>query len=144
MNFDPAIAAREAFARAVSSGTLGEDLESAQEAEDTFSSAAGEDATSAYHALLDIGARRPDAEAFQEFLIYSTWQQAADVTIPRYFQIGADLCDRYLERRTRGQAGPAPRQFAQVTEIRSSYRAGLGLEDEDDHDFDKDTFKGGD
>src|SRR5579883_1083010 len=75
MRFDPAIAAHRAFKSAVESGQLGDDLEAVCDAESTFSSTAGDEARTAYRLLQEIGERHRDATAFQEFLIYITWQQ---------------------------------------------------------------------
>src|SRR2546426_8103888 len=102
MQFDPAIAAQASFTRAQNSGELGPDLEQAREAEAIFSASAGREATAAYYTLLDLGGLPPDATAFQEFLIYITWQQGTEETIPAHFQKRAALCDRYLSRLARG------------------------------------------
>ncbi|HEY3197023.1 MAG TPA: hypothetical protein VGJ57_03325 [Nitrospirales bacterium] len=140
MQFDPAISARLSFKRAQESGELGQDSEKARAAEETFSESAGSDAKAAYRMLLEIGERHPDAIAFQEFLIYSTWQQVTEETIPAHFQRGAELCDRYLGRLT---SGHDETQAAQISDLRQSFRAGLGLGDEEE-DYDEDTLKGGD
>ena len=141
MQFDPAIAAQASFTRAQDSGELGADLAPAREAEEIFSASAGREARDAYFALVALGARHPDAVAFQEFLIYITWQQVTEETIPAHFQRGAELCDRYLSR-------PAPghdaMQADQIRELRKSFRAGLGQDDEDEAEYDEDTLKGGD
>ena len=141
MQFDPAIAARLSFKRAQDLGELGHDLEKASAAEETFSESAGTEAKAAYRTLMEIGERHPDAVAFQEFLIYSTWQQVTEETIPAHFQRGAELCDRYL---TRVASGHDEIQAAQISDLRRSFRAGLGLGDEGDEDYDEDTLKGGD
>ena len=141
MQFDPAIAARLSFKRAQESGELGHDLEKARAAEETFSEGAGDEAKAAYHALQEIGERHPDAVAFQEFLIYSTWQQVTEETIPAHFQRGEKLCDRYLSQL---KSGHDEAQAAQISDLRRSFRAGLGLGDEEDEDYDEDTLKGGD
>jgi hypothetical protein len=141
MQFDPAIAAQASFTRAQNSGELGPDLEQAREAEAIFSASAGHEATAAYYTLLDLGGRHPDAIAFQEFLIYITWQQVTEETIPVHFQKGAALCDRYLSRLARGHDAL---QAEQIRELRRSFRAGLGLSDDDEADYDADTPKGGD
>ncbi len=142
MQFDPAIAAQSAFTRAQSRGELKEDLAEAQEAEAAFSASAGEEATAAFHTLQALGLRHPEATAFQEFLIYITWQQVTEQTIPRYFRTGLELCDRYLGRK----AAPTTdeQQVRQITELRKSFRAGLGMDQEEPHDYEKDTIKGGD
>lgn len=141
MQFDPAIAAQASFARAQASGELGDDLAQAQEAEAIFSGSAGREARDAYFTLQALGARHPDAVALQEFLIYITWQQVTEETIPAHFQKGAELCDRYLSRFARG---PDEIQADQVRELRRSFRAGLGISDDDEADYDADTPQGGD
>ena len=141
MQFDPAIAAQASFTRAQQAGELGPDLEPAREAEAIFSASAGREARDAYFALQALGARHPDAVAFQEFLIYITWQQVTEETIPAHFQRGAELCDRYLSRLARGHDES---QADQIRELRKSFRAGLGLNDDDEADYDADTPQGGD
>jgi hypothetical protein len=144
MNFDPALAAREALARALRSGELGTDADAAEEADDTFSSSAGEEASAAYCRLHDIGSRHSQAIGFFEYLIYITWQQATEVTVARYFQMGADLCDHYLGLTQNGVAPATPHSLEQVLALRESYRAGLGLDEEDEDDYRADSVKGGD
>ncbi|TAL11675.1 MAG: hypothetical protein EPO02_04055 [Nitrospirae bacterium] len=142
MQFDPAIAAQASFARARTAGELGPDLERAEAAEEIFSAGAGREARDAYFALVALGEQRPDAVAFQEFLIYITWQQVTEETIPAHFQRGLELCDRYLGRLAPGHDAT---QAGQIRELRRSYRAGLGLQDEEDAlDYDADRLKGGD
>lgn len=141
MQFDPAIAAQASFTRAQHSGELGPDLAQAQEAEAIFSASAGREATAAYYRLIDLGGRHPDAVAFQEFLIYITWQQVTEETIPAHFERGAALCDRYLSRLAHGHDEI---QADQIRALRKSFRAGLGLQDEDELDYDADRLKGGD
>ncbi len=141
MQFDPAIAAQVSFARAQDSGELGLDLEQAREAEAIFSASAGREATSGYFTLLKLGERHPDAVSFQEFLIYITWQQVTEETIPAHFRKGAELCDRYLSRLARGYDEA---QAEQIRELRRSFRAGLGQLDDDETEYDADTLKGGD
>jgi hypothetical protein len=140
MRFDPSIAAQESFRRAQKTGELGEDLDTARQAEETFSSNTGEDAKAAYETLQRLGERHPTGRAFQEFLIYITWQQAAEETIPVHFQNGLKRCERYLQRWPHGDEI----QCRRIEELRASFRAGLGLDEEDDDEYDKDTFKGGD
>ncbi|MGH7256583.1 MAG: hypothetical protein ACREI3_12505 [Nitrospirales bacterium] len=143
MHFDPAVAAQQSFGRSREADELGEDVCSAEDAEAIFSGSAGEEASCAYDALQALGERHPDAPAFQEFLIYITWQQVTEETIPRHFQKGLDLCDRYLKR-ARGRPGEDP-QLAQIQELRQSFRAGLGLQEDDVlEEFDEDRFRGGD
>jgi hypothetical protein len=141
VQFDPAIAARLSFKRAQDLGELGQDFEKARAAEETFSESAGTEAKAAYRTLLEICERHPEATSFQEFLIYSTWQQVTEETIPAHFQRGAELCDRYL---TRPACGHDEIQAAQISDLRRSFRAGLGLGDEEEEDYDQDTLKGGD
>ena len=141
MQFDPAIAAQASFARAKDSGELGSDLAQAREAEAIFSGSAGREATAGYFTLQALGERHPDAVAFQEFLIYITWQQVTEETIPAHFQRGAELCDRYLSRLARGHDAM---QAEQIRELRRSFRAGLGQLDDDETEYDADTLKGGD
>ena len=88
MNFDPAIAAQQALARSLKSEELREFHDKIAEAEDTFSSNAGPEAKHAFEELQAIGQQLPEAEAFQEFLIYITWQQVTEETIPQHFQTG--------------------------------------------------------
>jgi hypothetical protein len=141
VQFDPAIAARLSFKHAQELGELGQDLENARAAEAIFSESAGSEAKAAYRTLLEIAERHPDAVAFQEFLIYSTWQQVTEETIPAHFQRGAELCDRYLSRL---KSGYDETQAEQISDLRRSFRAGLGLGDEEEEDYDEDTLKGGD
>ena len=141
MQFDPAIAAQVSFTRAQHSGELGPDLEQAQEAEAIFSASAGRKARDAYFTLVALGERHPDAVAFQEFLIYITWQQVTEETIPAHFHKGAELCDRYLSRPA---GGHDPLQAEQIRDLRRSFRAGLGQGEEDEGDYDADTPQGGD
>ena len=141
MQFDPAIAAQVSFTRAQDSGELGPDLDRAREAEAIFSGNAGREATAGYFTLLELGERHPDAVSFQEFLIYITWQQVTEETIPAHFQKGAELCDRYLSRLARRHDET---QAEQIRALRRSFRAGLGQGDDDDAEYDADTPKGGD
>ncbi len=141
MHFDPAIAAQVAFARAQQTGELGDDLAPAREAEEVFSGSAGREARAGYFTLVALGEQHPNAVSFQEFLIYITWQQVTEETIPAHFQRGADLCDRYLSRLAPGHDAA---QAEQIKDLRRSFRAGLGQQDEDEMDYDADTLKGGD
>jgi hypothetical protein len=140
MRFDPALAARQSFERVQQTGELGAALEAILEAEDTFSSSAGAEATHAYFRLLAIGEQYPEAAAFQEFLIYITWQQAVEDTVPVHFQTGAELCDRFLRRHGARPGMPVE----QVRELRASFRAGLGWDEEEPDDYAEDSVKGGD
>ena len=141
MQFDPAIAAQVAFKRAQASGELGRDLEKATEAEEIFSASSGSEARAAYFELQAIGEQHPDAVSFQEFLIYITWQQVTEETMPDYFKKGADLCDQYLSKMDRGRDD---QQVEQIRELRRSFRAGLGHDDYDEEEYENDTVKGGD
>ena len=141
MEFDPAIAAQVSFKRARDRGELGRDLDSAVEAEEIFSGSAGSEARIGYFMLQELGERHPEAVSFQEFLVYITWQQVTEETIPAHFQRGADLCDRYLNRL---EPGHDEIQAEQIRELRRSFRAGLGLDDEDEAGYEEDTLKGGD
>lgn len=141
MEFDPAIAAQVSFKRAQDSGELGPDLEKAREAEAIFSGSAGPNARAGYFTLQELGERRPDAVSFQEFLIYITWQQVTEETIPAHFQRGADLCDRYLKRLA---SGHDEIQAEQIRELQRSFRAGLGQGEDDEAGYEDDTLKGGD
>lgn len=143
MHFDPAIAAQQALHRAEEGGELGELREDVVDAEEAFSSSAGQEATEAFERLQALGDRLPNARCFQEFLIYITWQQVTEVTIPRYFQRGAELCDRFLARFGKELDGSDTLQ--QVRSIRSSFRGGLGHSDDaTPAEYDEDAFKGGD
>ena len=140
MQFDPALAAQEAFGQA--EAELGHDWETAVELEEIFSSNAGADAREAYEQLVALVERHPRAHAFHAFCIYSTWQQATEETIPRHFQTGMKLCEAYLA----SHDGKPAREIERIAELYESFRAGLGLEEEDEIqiEFRRDTPKGGD
>ena len=140
MRFDPALAAQTAFQEAALE--LGADWEIAVELEDTFSSNAGAEGRQAYEDLLAISARHPNARAFHAFCIYITWQQATEETIAHHFETGLRLCDVYL----RSHKDMTPRDTECIIELHGSFRAGLGLEEEDEMkaEYKKDTPKGGD
>ncbi|HSN04687.1 MAG TPA: hypothetical protein VLS44_06855 [Nitrospira sp.] len=140
MQFDAALAAQNTFRRA--EAELGSDWDTAVELEDTFSSNAGETAREAYEGLLSLATRHPDAHSFQAFCIYITWQQVTEETIARHFETGLKLCEAYLVSRE----AKDPLDINYVTELYESFRAGLGLEEEDEIqvEFRKDTPKGGD
>jgi hypothetical protein len=140
MRFDPALAAQIAFQEAETE--LGPDWDTAVELEDTFSSNAGATAREAYEGLLALAQQHPEAQSFHAFCIYITWQQATEETISRHFETGIALCEAYLVPREARD----PRDIAQVTELYESFRAGLGLEEEDEIqiEYKKDTPKGGD
>ena len=145
MNFDPAIAAQAAFKEAMAGCELGHDAGAAAEAEEVFSARAGAEAREAYHRLLALGQRHPDAAHFQAFLIYISWQQVTEETTAANFQRGLRLCQLYL----RGFPEPPPALPAtrrQIEALQESFRHGLGLGEEDEHqmEYDRDAFKGGD
>jgi hypothetical protein len=143
MNFDPAIAAQTALARLrEGAGLSAATLDALLDAEERFSSSAGPEAAEAYGELVALGERHPDVPALQAFLIYITWQQVTEQTIPKHFRHGAELSRRFLDR---FGAMTDPNERAQIEALHQSYRAGLGLEDEaEDEEYDKDAFKGGD
>ena len=140
MRFDPALAAQAAFRQA--EDELASDWETAVELEGTFSSNAGASAREAYEGLLALAQQYPNAHSFQAFCIYITWQQVTEETIARHFETGLKLCEAYLISREAKE----PRHIEQITELHESFRAGLGLEEEDDIqvEFRRDTPKGGD
>ncbi len=140
MQFDPALAAQTAFREAASE--LGSDWVLAAELEETFSSNAGKTARDAYESLLALAERHPRAHSFHAFCIYITWQQATEETIARHFTTGLTLSERYLE----SVEGKDPGHLAQVAQLFTSFREGLGLEEEEDIqvEFRRDTPKGGD
>jgi hypothetical protein len=166
MRFDPALAARQAFRQ--SEAELGSDWKTAVGLEDTFSSHAGTAAREAYEGLLALAQRHPNAHSFHAFCIYITWQQATEETIARHFQTGMRLCEAYLAARPSTCLGTArlsldhardsesiegsnceaqtERDVEQIEELYGSFRAGLGLDDEDEIqvEFRRDTPKGGD
>ena len=142
MNFDTAVAAQEAFKRAQLAGELGDDLDSAIEAEERFASSTGQESTEAYEALLKIGERHSKATAFLEFLIYTTWNYVIELPSPDRFKKGLELCNRYLK-----EAGTKTdkTELKQVRELRHSFLNGLGrTEDEGMEEYDEDAFAGGD
>ncbi|MEK7272737.1 MAG: hypothetical protein AAB047_02800 [Nitrospirota bacterium] len=140
MQFDAALAAQAAFEEAESE--LGSDWETAADLEATFSSNAGSTAREAYEGLLSLATRYPQAHAFQAFCIYITWQQVTEQTIAHHFETGLRLSESYLASRD----GKDRQHLDYVTELLESFRAGLGLDEEDDIvvEFRKDTPKGGD
>jgi hypothetical protein len=140
MRFDPALAAQAAFQE--SESELGSDWYAAIELEDTFSSNAGATAREAYEGLLALAQRYPNAHSFQAFCIYITWQQVTEETIARHFETGLKLCETYLASRE----ARTERDVEQIEELYGSFRAGLGLEEENEIqvEFRKDTPKGGD
>jgi hypothetical protein len=141
--FDPAIAAHTAFQLAHARNELGADSDLAAEWEAAFSASAGDEATQAYRQLVSLGERHPNARAFQEFLIYSTWQQAAEDPIAEHFKRGLKLCDRFL---VGGEVAGTPRSLTQVRALRGSFLSALGVKEQDEvgEEYDRDAFKGGD
>ncbi|MET0515163.1 MAG: hypothetical protein ABW047_07535 [Nitrospiraceae bacterium] len=140
MNVDPALAAQQAFSR--SEAELGPDWDRAVELEETFSSNAGATARDAYEQLIRLARRYPQARSFQAFCIYITWQQVTEQTVAHHFETGVKLCKTYLA----SVDGKDVHDVEQITELYGSFRAGLGLEDEDEtqEEFRRDTVKGGD
>ncbi len=140
MQFDPALAAQQAFHQAETE--LGTDWDMAVELETTFSSNAGSTAREAYEGLLALAQQYPDAHSFQAFCVYITWQQVTEETIARHFETGLKLCEAYLVRRE----ARSDQDVEQIEELHRSFRAGLGLEEQDELqvEFKRDTPKGGD
>ncbi len=143
MDFDPALEAQIALQRSRASDELGARWEDAETLEETFSSSAGPEASEAYHQLLRLGHDYPDAFAFQEFLIYITWQQVTERTVAEYFQQGLRLAEGFL-------AKPSPRctpqSLEQIRALHRSFQEGLGQRDQHelDEEFRRDRVKGGD
>jgi len=143
MNFDPAITAQKALAQAYVQDDLGDFQEEIEEAEDTFSSETGSEAARAYETLIAIGERLPDAQAFQEFLIFITWQQVTEETIPRHFHKGVQLTEQFLARFGPHMKGTDAHE--RIVAIRQSFKRGLGHRIESIQDeYDRDAFHGGD
>jgi hypothetical protein len=140
VQFDPALAAQDTFQRAETE--LGSDWDTAVELEGTFSSNAGATARAAYEQLLALAARYPKARSFQAFCIFITWQQVTEETIAHHFQTGLRLCEAFLA----SPDGKHQADVEQITELYSSFRDGLGLDEEDEIqvEFRLDTPKGGD
>ena len=140
MQFDAALAAQDTFRRA--EAELGAEWDTAVELEEIFSSNAGLTAREAYESLLSLASRHPNAHSFHAFCIYITWQQVTEETIARHFETGMRLSEAYLA----APGGKDQRDIAYVTELCESFRAGLGLEEEDEIqvEFRRDTPKGGD
>ncbi len=143
MNFDPAVTARDALTRACAHDELGDAGTAIEEAEDVFSSETGAEAKRAYETLLAIGERLPQAQAFQEFLIFATWQQVTEETIPQHFRMGVRLTRQFLERF--GEHIKGTDMHERVTAIQESFQGGLGGEvDEIQDEYDRDALQGGD
>jgi len=140
MRFDPALVAQISFREAETE--LGADWETAVELEETFSSNAGSTARDAYDGLLALAARHPNAHAFHAFCIYITWQQATEETVAHHFETGLKLCNAYL----RSHEGMNARDMDCIAELQGSFRAGLGMEEDDEMqaEYRKDVPKGGD
>lgn len=140
MQFDAALAAQDAFRRAETE--LGSDWKAAVELESTFSSNAGTTAREAYEELLLMAGRHPQAYSFHAFCIYITWQQVTEQTIAHHFETGMRLSETYLA----SPDGKDRQHLDYVAELLESFRAGLGLDEEDEIvvEFRKDTPKGGD
>jgi hypothetical protein len=141
VQFDPAVAAQQAFVRVRSGAELGDDLAAAMEAEERFSSGVGDAASTAYRELVAIGERRQEASFFTEFLIYATWCHLMDETVPEHFKRGLALCRRLLGQL--GSGGDAER-ITRLRSIEQSFRAGLGEQSEDLMGYDADSLLGGD
>ncbi len=143
MNVDPAIAARNALARAYAHDALGDAYADIEAAEDVFSSETGVEATRAYETLLAIGERLPQAQAFQEFLIFTTWQQVTEETHPRHFRKGVELTRQFLERF--GARVKGTDVYERIAAIQQSFQGGLGGQvDEIRDEYDRDALHGGD
>lgn len=143
MNFDPAIAAQQALRLAQEHRELGDLETDILEAEEIFSTDQGPEAKQAFETLQQLGARLPEAQHLQEFLIYITWQQVTEGPLARYFQHGLELCDRFLERFGKEVDGTSTHQ--QILAIRESFQGGLGIKEEQAiPEFDEDAFQGGD
>jgi hypothetical protein len=140
MNFDPAIVAWQVFQRVQVSTDLGGDLAAAIAAQERFSSGAGDEASEAYRELVAIGERHPEAAAFGEFLVYTTWSHLMDETVEEHFRRGLALCRTLLQR----ESDPAPERLARLRAMERSFLAGLGEKAEDLLDYEADTLKGGD
>jgi hypothetical protein len=140
LQFDPAVAAREAFEKSRDASELGDELEVTLEAEERFSSSAGEEASEAYRELVAISDRHPEASYYMEYLVYTTWCHLMDETHPELFKRGVALCRRLLQQDLGGDGERTHRLRA----IEQSFRAGLGEKSEDVMDYGADTLKGGD
>ncbi len=140
MQFDPAVAAQQAFAKARAGAELGGELAAAVEAEERFSFSAGDDASEAYRELVAIGERHPEASYFLEFLVYTTWCHLMDETVPEHFKRGVALCGQLL----RQNPGDGSERFKRLRSIQQSFRAGLGEKSEDLMKYDADNLKSGD
>lgn len=140
MRFDPALAAQDVFHE--SQQELGPDWETAVEWERTVSSSAGAEGREAYERLPALAQHYPNVRSFHAFCIYIAWQQAAEEPIARHLETGFRLRESYLATQKAGD----PVHVERITELRVSFRAGLGLQEEDALliDYQNDTSKGGD
>jgi len=139
MQFDPAIVALQALHHAEEQGELGDFQPIISEAEETFSSDQGPAAKQAYEHLQQLGERLPDAQRFQEFLIHITWQQVTEEPIPKHFQKGFELCNRFLDRF--GAAIEGTESYHRILAIRQSFKSGLGIQRQEVRDeYDEDSF----
>jgi len=139
MTFDASIAAQQALQRVERSGELGQDLDRVLEAERIFSASVGDEALAAYESLQALSEPYAHVKSFQAFLIYITWQQFVEETSATHVHTGLSLCDRYLTQWNDGSA-----EARQILELRTSYKAALGENEEEEDECDEDVFKGGD
>jgi len=139
MTFDASIAAQRALQRVQATGELGEHLAGVLEAERIFSASVGDEALSAFEALQALSTAYAHAKSFQAFLIYITWQQFVEETSAKHVHTGLALCDRYLAQWNDGSP-----EATQIVELRTSYKAALGEDEEEEDECDEDVFKGGD
>ncbi len=143
MNFDPAIASQEALARAYAQDVLGDARPDIEKAEGVFSSETGAEAQRAHETLIAIGETLPQAQAFQEFLIFITWQHVMENPVPGHFHKGIHLTEQFLAR-----FGSQLREtdvYERVVMIQRSFKRGLGENVESMQDeYDRDAFHGGD
>src|SRR5689334_20775953 len=96
MTFDASIAAQQALQRVQTAGEVGADIVQVLDAESIFSSGVGDEAGAAYALLQSIGERYQQAQFFQAFLIYITWQQFVEETSAQHAHTGLSLSERYL------------------------------------------------
>ena len=141
MQFDPAIAAQQALHLAEHNSELGSLQQDINDAEEAFSLDEGPEATQAFERLQEFGEKIPNSRYFQEFLIYITWQQATAETIPRHFEKGAELCEKFIVQF--GDSLQISPTLAQVLDIQKSFHGGLG-EASTLPEYDEDAFHGGD
>lgn len=139
MTFDASIAAQRALQHLEASGELGAHLDDVLEAESVFSASVGDEALSAFETLQALSTPYAHAKSFQAFLIYITWQQFVEETSAKHVHTGLALCDRYLAQWNDGSA-----EANQIVELRTSYKAALGENEEEEDECDEDVFKGGD